>query len=69
MAIVKVTDRPDLLKDTTSGALLVVDKRKADEYFEKKKQIKEMKTIKEEINNIKENMQDIKELLNRIANK
>lgn len=79
MGTVKVVDRPDLIKDLDTGAILTVDKRKADEYMMKKSQINRMKEVQEEIetikqklseiDNIKDSMCEIKGLLKELVNK
>lgn len=79
MSQVKVTDRPDLIKDLSSGAVLMVDKSKSDEYFAKKSQINRMREVQQEIQEIKgklseidhlkETMCEIKSLLKEIVNK
>lgn len=77
--IVKVTDRPDLVKDLSTGAILTVDKTKSEEYFVKKSQINRMKALQEEvqelknklseIDNLKDGLCEIKSLLKEIVNK
>ena len=77
--IVKVTDRPDLVKDLNTGAILAVDKSKSDEYFAKKSQINRMRVLQEEvqelknklseIEHLKDTMCEIKSLLKEIVNK
>lgn len=79
MTFVKVTDRPDLMKDLNSGAIVTVDRNKADEYLIKKRQINSMKALQEEvqelkgklaeIDNLKDSLCEIKSLLKEIVNK
>lgn len=79
MSIVKVTDRPDLVKDLNTGAVLTVDRTKADEYMMKKSQINKMREVQEEIQTIKQKLSEIdhirdgmceiKSLLKEIVNK
>ena len=79
MSIVKVTDRPDLVKDLNTGAILAVDRHKADEYLLKKSQINRMREVHDEIQEIKgklseletlkDTMCEIKSLLKEIVNK
>lgn len=79
MAFVKISDRPDLIKDTETGAILNVNRGGADEYFAKKSQINRMKEVQQEVQDIKdklseledikENMSEIKSLLKEILNK
>jgi hypothetical protein len=75
----RVKERPDLLKDMSSGAILLTDTSAADDYMAKKKMLnnnrvmgEELNTIKAklaEIDNLKNDIGDIKELLQRIVNK
>lgn len=75
----RVKERPDLVKDMSSGAVLLTDSSAADEYMAKKKMLntnrvmgEELNTIKAklaEIDNLKNDIGDIKELLQRIVNK
>lgn len=62
MAIVNVKDRKNLLKDTTSGAVLSSDRTALREYREKKALIASTKEAKEEINNVIEKIKEIDEL-------
>ena len=77
--IARVEDRPDLIKDMTSGALLYVDKKAAKEYKEKKAllnntkesqmQMKEIKSKLAEIDTLRDDLNEIKSLLKEIVNK
>lgn len=79
MPLVKVEGRPDLIKDTVTGAILNVDRSKSDEYFVKKNQINKTREIEEnvremqskllEIDNLKNDLLEIKSLLKEIINK
>lgn len=62
MSIVKVNDRPDLVKDMETGAILTVDRRKADEYLAKKSQINRMREVQDEIQEIKSKLSEIEQL-------
>lgn len=72
--IVNVEDRPDLKKDTISGAILNVNKKEKDQYLSKRaelnRQKEEMEYLKiklKEIDNIKNDMLEIKELLKGLS--
>ena len=77
--IARVTDRNDLLKDMTSGALLSIDKKAAQEYREKnallnnKKesdlQLSQVKEKLAEIDSLRNDLNEIKNLLREIVNK
>ena len=77
--IVRVSDRKDLLKDTTSGALLSIDKKAAQEYREKKAllnsrkesdlQLSQVKEKLAEIDSLRNDLNEIKSLLKEIVNK
>jgi hypothetical protein len=77
--IVRVSDRKDLLKDTTSGALLSIDKKAAQEYREKKAilntkresqiQLEDIKAKLLEIDELRNDLNEIKSLLREIVNK
>lgn len=75
----KVKDRPDLLKDSQSGAVLLSDTTAADEYRARKKMLNNTRAMGEELNTIKSKLAeidklqddicDIKKLLQRILDK
>lgn len=72
----KVEGHNDLIKDKSSGAVLLSDKGIADEYRAKKAMIQrtrevgtEINVIKSEVDSIKSDMKEIKELLQRIVSK
>ena len=77
--IARVEDRPDLIKDMASGALLYVDKKAAKEYKEKKAllnntkesqmQMEEIKSKLAEIDTLRDDLNEIKSLLKEIVNK
>ena len=77
--IVKVEDRPDLVKDIATGALLYVDRKAAKEYKEKKAllnntkesqmQMEQIKSKLAEIDTLKNDLNEIKSLLKEIVNK
>lgn len=75
----KVKDHDDLIKDKSSGAVLLTDRGAADEYRAKKAMLQKNRDMSLEINSLKEkvakidqvesDLKDIKELLQRIVNK
>jgi hypothetical protein len=77
--IAKVDDRKDLLKDMTSGALLSIDKKAAQEYREKKallnnrresqQHLEDVKKKLLEIDELRNDLNEIKSLLKEIVNK
>jgi hypothetical protein len=77
--IAKVEDRKDLLKDMTSGALLMIDKKAAQEYREKKailnnkresqQHLEDVKKKLLEIDELRNDLNEIKSLLKEIVNK
>jgi transposase len=77
--IARVEDRKDLLKDMTSGALLSIDKKAAQEYREKKAllnskkdsqmQLAQLKEKLAEIDELRNDLNEIKSLLRDIVNK
>lgn len=79
MPLIKVDGRPDLIKDTVTGAILTVDKTKSDEYFVRKNQINKTKEIEQnvkqmreklgEIDSLRTDLNEIKSLLKEIINK
>ena len=75
MALHKITGHEDLRKDTKSGAILLSDHAKADQYMAKKRHAEkemqmasEINTIKKDFENVKSEISDIKALLLQIAN-
>ena len=78
MQLNKVKDHAELVKDKKSGAILLADNIKANEYLLKKKTLQNDVAMSREINNIKERLSgleklqddvsDIKTLLQQIAN-
>ena len=77
--IARVENRIDLLKDMTSGALLSIDRKAAQEYREKKAmlnskkesqlQLEELKLKLSEIDALRDDINEIKSLLREIVNK
>lgn len=75
----KIKDHDDLIKDKSSGAVLLSDRSAIDEYRAKKAMFQTKRDMDSEINNLKEkvakidnlesDLKDIKELLQRIVNK
>lgn len=72
----KVEGHQDLIKDKSSGAVLLSDRGIADEYRAKKAMIQktremgsELSEVKAEVGELKSDMREIKELLQRIVSK
>ncbi len=68
MDLFKVKDHKELRKDSKTGALLLSDKNKANEYLTKRKVFENDAAITKEINTLKEDMKDIKDLLQQLLN-
>ena len=62
MALHKVKDHEGLLKDTRTGAILLADHVKANEYTMKRKSLEDTKRMANEINTIKEKLGEIDEV-------
>lgn len=72
----KVEGYNDLIKDKSSGAVLLSDKSVADEYRAKKAMLQktremgsELSEVKAEVKELKSDMREIKEMLQRIVSK
>ena len=68
MALLQVEDRPELVKDTTTKAVLNTDTTALDAYRRRREAQREVKTMCEEIDDIKNDIADIKSLLKEIIN-
>jgi len=55
----KVKDHEELVKDTKSGALLLIDKSVSDEYKARKNMLRTSRDLAVEINMIKHEMEDL----------
>lgn len=67
MKVAKVIDRPDLIRDMESKAILASDTAKYREYKQKKDLLKSTMRYGEEIDNLKKDVQEIKHLLLRLV--
>ena len=67
MPLHKVKDHESLLKDTKTGAILLADHMKANEYNMKKKAIEDTKRMANEINTIKEKLGEIEEVKSELS--
>lgn len=75
----KIKDRPDLMRDPVSGAIIKVDRKDVDEYRRQKAMINNSKSMQDdlqelkekykEFDNIKSELQEIKNLLREIVSK
>lgn len=67
MAFDKVKDYEGLVKDRQSGAILLANHAKANEYLAKKRALTETAELKREINTIKERLDDIDKVKNDVS--
>lgn len=67
MAFDKVKDYEGLVKDRQSGAILLANHAKANEYLAKKRALTETADLKREINTIKERLDDIETVKNDVS--
>lgn len=68
MDLFKVKGHQELRKDSKTGALLLSDKTKANEYFTKRKVFENDAAMGTEINNLKESFNDLKSDMDQIKN-
>jgi len=68
MGLLQVKDRPDLVKDDVTKAVLNTDTASLDAYRKRREAQREVKTMCEEIDDIKNDIADIKSLLKEIIN-
>ena len=68
MALLQVEDRPDLVKDTTTKAVLNTDTTALEAYRRRRESQREVRNMCEEIDDIKNDIADIKSLLKEIIN-
>jgi len=62
----KIEGYEDYIKDQKTGAILLSNQVKANEYLNKKRSIEESATVRKEINTMKEDMEQIKQGLDSI---
>lgn len=71
MALVKVENHSNLVRDTSSGAILNTDRTGLQEYYRRreiaKKELLEKEETKLKLQKMEEEMQEIKQLLKEIA--
>ena len=71
MALVKVENHNNLVRDTSSGAILNTDRTGLQEYYRRreiaKKELQEKEETKLRLQKMEEEMQEIKQLLKEIA--
>jgi len=70
--LVKIQDRPGLMKDRRTGAIINTDTNALDEYKTKKemfRSMREAKSVVDDVNSLKKDIEEIKSLLTRILNK
>lgn len=63
MNLIPVKDHPDLAKDTTTGAIVNINK---DKYLRQKRLQEQRKTQREELDTLKSDVQEIKMLLHKL---
>lgn len=68
MKVALVKDRPDLIRDMESKAILASDQLKYKEYKQKKEMLKSTMKYGEEIENLKRDVQEIRTLLQQLVN-
>ena len=68
MGLLQVKDRPDLVKDEETKAVLNTDAASLDAYRKRREAQREVKTMCNEIDDIKNDIADIKSLLKEIIN-
>lgn len=67
MDLRKITDHEDLVKDRESGAILLSNQGKANEYLLRKKAINDSKQMAQEINSVREKLGEIDELKSELG--
>ena len=68
MGLLQVKDRPELVKDEETKAVLNTDTASLDAYRKRREAQREVKTMCDEIDDIKNDIADIKSLLREIIN-
>lgn len=64
--LVKVDGRPDLMKDTESGALISIDRKSDTEYRRQKNIINSNKKIQEQVDDIKHKLDELETVKNDV---
>jgi hypothetical protein len=67
--LVEVAERPDLMKDVSTGMIYVVDDRETNEYNALKIRKESSDKMKQEVENLKSDIDDIKSMLTTLINK
>lgn len=67
MDLMKVKDREDVVKDRKSGAILLNDISKANEYLLRKRTLENDSRMENEINTIKERLNDIEKVKDELS--
>lgn len=68
MALRKVKDHPDLVKDDQNKAILNVDQSALDAYKKRRKQSRMMSNVCTELDQVKNDVQEIKSMIQQIIN-
>ena len=66
MKYLKIKDHAQYVKDPNTGAILLNDKTKHNEYLNKRKSVDEINTIKHQVETLTSDMGEIKKLLQAI---
>lgn len=69
MALLQVEDRPELVKDDVTKAVLNTDTTALEAYRRRREAQREVQNMSDEINDIKNDISEIKSLLRDIINK
>lgn len=68
MALRKVKDHPDLVKDDQNKAILNVDQSALDAYKKRREQSRMMSNVCTELDQVKNDVQEIKSMIQQIIN-
>jgi hypothetical protein len=65
----KIEGRPDLIKDTDTGAILSTNLTALDAYKRQRSHLGKINTIENDVNHLKSDMNEIKDLLRELLGK
>lgn len=68
MALLKVKDHPDVVKDDNTKALLITDNNALSAYRKRRDQHRQMETVCQEIDDIKKDISELKGMLTTVIN-
>ena len=69
MALRKIKDHPDLVKDDQNKAILNVDQSALEAYKKRREQSRLVKNVCTELDDVKKDVQEIKAMIQQIINK